>query len=319
MNNTDEISHNFYIILKGSVTLLRIKQEKVTLSGFEYLEKLIQLQKKDHTNLLTRNVKSNLKVFPIKLKDFYFLNDIYFYFRYKDWLERKGTITELEEFVRTGRIGLHQELNFSSLLNKEMSKEENLHDHIDSIVNSKEEPRFDVKYYSFMEKQDKSFVILLDYLAENLLSIGQIFGDNDINNIRWKIHLNRTYTIQASEDTILGEMDENEYKDLVINEKKKNITKEVMYLIDNYYFQSVKTSLFKKKYYKHFEKCEIARGETLTREGEMVSHLYLIKEGEVEVKANQSLLELNNLLKILEELLGERVCDKGGLKSGKEI
>ncbi len=184
MNKTDEISQNFYIILKGSVTLLRIKQEKVTLSAYEYLEKLIQLQKKDHTNLITRNVKSNLKVFPIRLKDIYLLNDIYFYFRYKDWLVRKGTIAELEEFVRTGRIGLHRELNFSSLINKEISKEENLYDHIDSIVNNKAEPQFDVKYYSFMEKEEKLHVILLDYLDENFLSMGQVFGDNDINNIR---------------------------------------------------------------------------------------------------------------------------------------
>jgi CRP-like cAMP-binding protein len=92
-----------------------------------------------------------------------------------------------------------------------------------------------------------------------------------------------------------------------------------MYLIDNFYFQSVKTSIFKKKYYKHFQKFEIARGETLTREGETVSHLYLIKEGEVEVKTNKTLLELNNLLKILEELLGEKMLDKGGLKSGREL
>ena len=122
--------------------------------------------------------------------------------------------------------------------------------------------------------------------------------------------------IQGTENTILGELDESDYKDLVINEKKKNIIKEVLYLIDNFYFQSVKTSIFKKKYFKHFERIELNRGETLTREGEKVSYLYLIKEGEIEVKTNQSLLEINSLLKFLEEMSGKNISEKGGLKTG---
>jgi hypothetical protein len=93
--------------------------------------------------------------------------------------------------------------------------------------------------------------------------------------------------------------------------------KEIMYLIDNFYFQSIKPIIFRKRYFNDFKKCEITRGESLSIEGEIFSHIYLIKEGEVEITLSQNLLDLNNLINILEEKIGRVWEDKGTIKSGK--
>ena len=119
--------------------------------------------------------------------------------------------------------------------------------------------------------------------------------------------------------TILGKFYENDYTELVINEKNKNIIKEVMYLLDNFYFQSVKASIFKKKYLDDFQKFEITRGEILIKEGGFFQNIYLIKEGELEITINQTLLELNQLINILEQKLGLKTSDKPALKTGNSL
>ena len=145
---------------------------------------MIELQKNDHNNLVSKNIRLNQKIVPIKPKDYYLLKDIYFYFRYKYWLENKGKVAELEEFVRTGRLGLHTELNFIDLLDKEMSNDQDLYNQIDTIINMKAEQPFDVKYYSFLEQQESTNIVLLSYEPETVLDTGKVFGDNDFNNIR---------------------------------------------------------------------------------------------------------------------------------------
>lgn len=88
-----------------------------------------------------------------------------------------------------------------------------------------------------------------------------------------------------------------------------------MYLIDNFYFQSVKAAVFKKKYFEDFEKFEITKGEILIKEGDCPDSLYFIREGELEISINQTLLQLNQLIHILENKLG-KVAEKSDLKSG---
>lgn len=89
-----------------------------------------------------------------------------------------------------------------------------------------------------------------------------------------------------------------------------------MYLLDGFYFQSVKASVFKKKYFDDFKKIEISRGEILIKEGANYQNVYFIQNGELEISVNQTLLEINQLINILEQKLRMKIAGKSYLKSG---
>lgn len=266
--------------------------------------------KKGHNSILSRTIKLNQRTFPFKVKDVLLAKDIYLYYKYKTWFESKGSIADLAQFLKEGEQNeLYIELNIPVLINKELFEEEGLHKQVDLIVQPKINSSFDIKYYTYLEKSETKLITVLEYVSDSFILSGQVFGEHDSDS--------RRNTVQAMEPTVLGRIDEAEYVELVINEKNKNIIKEVMYLVDSFYFQSIKPNIFKKRYFSDFKKCIIPRGETLLKEGEYFSHLFLIKEGEIELTINQNFLDLNNLINILEEKVGTNWEDKASIKSGK--
>lgn len=89
-----------------------------------------------------------------------------------------------------------------------------------------------------------------------------------------------------------------------MTEKKKFLNKEIDFLVDNFFFKSFKPFFYKKRYFYDFVFHKFEKGKYLSKLNEKCENLYFIKEGEVELKIEISLLSLSILISELLEKTG---------------
>ena len=94
-------------------------------------------------------------------------------------------------------------------------------------------------------------------------------------------------------------MNANEYEKILLPERLKFKLKEINFLNDNFFLQGMKRSIFESKYYFEFSYCEFNRDKLIIKENEKPQYLYFIKDGEIEISLNTSLIQL---IKKLEKL-----------------
>lgn len=141
--------------------------------------------KKENFSLVNRMIKINKMNFPIKIKDADVINDVYFYFKYHNWIEKKGTVQELKDLLKNAQQKtLLNKLSFMLQFDKELCQEENIHQIINDKLRPKDLQLLDIKYYSFITLEELKPVSLLEYTLDKYLSTGKVFGDNDLNSSR---------------------------------------------------------------------------------------------------------------------------------------
>jgi len=79
-------------------------------------------------------------------------------------------------------------------------------------------------------------------------------------------------------------------------EKQKVINLEINFLIENFFFRSITPFFFKKKYFYDFIFHELPKHSKLIKEQEPCDSIYFVKEGEIELKIELTLLELSYLI-----------------------
>lgn len=228
--------------------------------------------------------------------------------------ERLNEDEELEE-LKDEFIRLKNEINYSTeekisiLLNKRFGKMlvENT-TKIDNLIHK----HFDISKVN-MEKEEnmKKF----DYFYRLSLDQGKYFGDFALEGA-----CERSATIVTGEDSILGSLESEVYKNYVKAEKLKVKQKEISFLTDNFFYKNVSKFKFEKKYFSNFEQVDYFKNKILysfdndflnlekIHEVDQNSKLednsiYFLLEGEVELSVNMSLFEINNFLKLFETKL----------------
>jgi CRP-like cAMP-binding protein len=105
-------------------------------------------------------------------------------------------------------------------------------------------------------------------------------------------------------------------------EKQKIKTREIVYLIDNFFFGSVNKKIFEKKYKEKFKLKTYSFDTVLFNEKEAPEKLFLIKEGIIEISLNKNLMELTSLIKDLIKLepsLKNSIDNKSDFKANNQL
>jgi hypothetical protein len=74
-----------------------------------------------------------------------------------------------------------------------------------------------------------------------------------------------------------------------------------MFLVENFFFKKMNYKFFEKKYFPHFIYEEYHRGSIILNENENNKYIYFLKDGDIELTINKSLLDIHNLVKTLIE------------------
>jgi len=271
-----------------------------------YFQKLCGLLLKKDLYLLNKTVAKNALAYHIDEKDISFVNELLFQTLYKKFLVDKPNLEEIIHFMK--QYGKDPETEFDTDLDWLINK------YYNELESRNLEEGIDIKNYKYLEystEPQQIFIYENQYFGS--LDAGKNFGDYALDGTGRV----RNATIIGEDDyNYLGVIKLNVYQEYILVEKEKLKNKEVHFLMDNFFFKNVKYKAFSYKYFFNFRFDEYPRDTILFRENDHIDCLYFIKEGEVEMTVNKSILDLQKLTKSFTMLDKTKLVDDFNPENG---
>ena len=151
------------------------------------------------------------------------------------------------------------------------------------------------KYYFIDDQIIQKDVFI--YHDQKFLSLGtnSHFGDSAMDS-----HTTRNATVIASENTDVGYLEMRLYHSHISQEKYKLINKKLRFILDYSFFHRINPFIFEKKYFSLFITDNYRKGDVLFNEDQKATFAYFIEEGIVELTTSKNTVEIQILIKILE-------------------
>ena len=307
-----EIGEQCYFLLNGRLSVLKpveYKNVKITYEQYfiylmtlyhykEYdlIEELIEINKKyvnihylDNLLIFVKAyfiVKLNndindmeevsIKYIDTKLKDFYL--------SYEDYaLKRAEIVYQINQIKYNNN-------SKNSKVNSEIKK------YFLSIFKPSIDDSFIMNQYKFLfdEKYEKESpgCSLLKYEIFIFLYPGAFFGETALENNR-----KRNASIRTEEECIILSLSNEAYRNLLSDDNKRLKSLDIAFICNNFFFNNISPVLFDKYYFPYFKAIFNKKDDILYRQGDEISSVYLLKEGEVKFEIFCSILDLYNIIK----------------------
>ena len=282
-----EKGDEFFLILKGKVSILLIKSYEYLMSEEEYILHLFKLRKNDQHELLKQTIKLNLLKFPVEENFDLFIRNLVNH-------KTKGGVYLDNLKIMKGALEVFNHIKTENNLTKR-------------FISPKEYIKMnkvDVEKLSEFEKFqqnniNKKKVLICNFELVNYLETGRTFGDKALDNYNNK----RTATVFSSESTDFAVIKQREYNLLIKNaiEKTKKIFFSFIYSYN--IFSDVSRYLFEKRYYNFFTYKKFPKLTKLIIENEPIDKLFFIINGEYEINTTKNIYEINETIIYLKNTL----------------
>ena len=328
-------ANHLYIILKGSVKIIKVQKTVTKMNSFDYFKMILNYRNKKKSYLLKNTINENNGIFPIDLKDVEILDkillkifiinrketendfdylDIFFEklglnhsdfglkTSYKEELRLKNEKIEIynKQMIESGNGSKRKNLipyNPKEAENNIMEQEKILHDKLNEIT-------YDIcqKYIYFLDNKEE-FVTTFELNTDKILTSNECFGD----------HFGSKYIdfAESNEGDLYLLMIKNDIiNQMADSERDKNSLSQVDFLVNNFFFRSIKKFIFERYFLNIFELENYQSGQKICEENSTVKYLYFIKKGKVKLSYNKSILEIHSLINLIKEQIKQKVFDK---------
>ena len=328
-------ANHLYIILKGSVKIIKVQKTVTKMNSFDYFKMILNYRNKKKSYLLKNTINENNGIFPIDLKDVEILDkillkifiinrketendfdylDIFFSklglnhsdfglkTSYKEELRLKNEKIEIynKQMIESGNGSKRKNLipyNPIEAENNIMEQEKILHDKLNEIT-------YDIcqKYIYFLDNKEE-FVTTFELNTDKILTSNECFGD----------HFGSKYIdfAESNEGDLYLLMIKNDIiNQMADSERDKNSLSQVDFLVNNFFFRSIKKFIFERYFLNIFEFENYQSGQKICEENSTVKYLYFIKKGKVKLSYNKSILEIHSLINLIKEQIKQKVFDK---------
>ena len=328
-------ANHLYIILKGSVKIIKVQKTVTKMNSFDYFKMILNYRNKKKSYLLKNTINENNGIFPIDLKDVEILDkillkifiinrketendfdylDIFFEklglnysdfglkTSYKEELRLKNEKIEIynKQMIESGKGSKRKNLipyNPKEAENNIMEQEKILHDKLNEIT-------YDIcqKYIYFLDNKEE-FVTTFELNTDKILTSNECFGD----------HFGSKYIdfAESNEGDLYLLMIKNDIiNQMADSERDKNSLSQVDFLVNNFFFRSIKKFIFERYFLNIFELENYQSGQKICEENSTVKYLYFIKKGKVKLSYNKSILEIHSLINLIKEQIKQKVFDK---------
>ena len=328
-------ANHLYIILKGSVKIIKVQKTVTKMNSFDYFKMILNYRNKKKSYLLKNTINENNGIFPIDLKDVEILDkillkifiinrketendfdylDIFFSklglnhsdfglkTSYKEELRLKNEKIEIynKQMIESGNGSKRKNLipyNPIEAENNIMEQEKILHDKLNEIT-------YDIcqKYIYFLDNKEE-FVTTFELNTDKILTSNECFGD----------HFGSKYIdfAESNEGDLYLLMIKNDIiNQMADSERDKNCLSQVDFLVNNFFFRSIKKFIFERYFLNIFELENYQSGQKICEENSTVKYLYFIKKGKVKLSYNKSILEIHSLINLIKEQIKQKVFDK---------
>jgi CRP-like cAMP-binding protein len=308
---TGETGDKFYIILRGEVAILDPQVKRFDMSEEEYIIYLCRLKQYQENDLLERCIKMNMGIYTIINEDF------------ETWLRdlKDAYLNSVDQLLRKKEEIYNSVLNeiTTTLINIENKKNEasqpvqrgSFRISILKQEENQQKQRISIEQYisrlypsQYSTTLNRKNVQLYVYNKVNSLRKGNTFGELALEENSGK----RSATIIATEESHLGTLNKRSFevclKEMNDKMRKLNIT----FLLSSPLFTNVNKSGFTKSIFNSFAFEKYTRNFNLIDIDSEPNSLFILKEGEYELKMKRSLSEINQMiLKLGGRIMNEKV------------
>ena len=312
--HTGEIDNKFYFVIKGRISELKPKRIEMEMSLDDYILYLIDLKNRQEIVLLNRIIKLNSNVVPIKsIEDIKKVNTIIF----KKKLETLITSEEPDNISDNNELELFFKEYFQNFETYNMSKKKlkkliiNRGKIILGVLNTEwddyvlehckltsDENLFFESFEALFKINKYKFLCYKFEYNEEYID-NDYFGDFSLDEDR----VTRNETVRFEEDTTIALINMDEYVDVISPQKKIEKKNDIMRLNTSFCFKEISERIFKRNYYDMFIKKQYSRNTLVFNSGSEANSLIFIKKGKLSLQLNCSLIELNNLIKLIYQKL----------------
>ena len=180
-------------------------------------------------------------------------------------------------------------LHLKEVLGNVRKNKISLKDYIrDTYINSIHKK--EIKEDEFVEKEQ---LIIFTYHEIVQKTKGDTFGELALQHEDSK----RTATIIANTDIILGYLTKSDYETCLSEIEIKRRKTEVNFIMSFSIFDKMNWINFENKYFNYFKREFYSQGETILKQGEKISKIIFIMDGQFEIKSSLSILSLYKILR----------------------
>jgi CRP-like cAMP-binding protein len=275
-----EKGQKFYIILKGSVHIMLLKENKIRLTFYEYILHLIRLYAIGEIGLMQKIIKSNRYSYEISEKEI-----IEFVDRYNDKLEKslnqkKNTLLNFDDYDIKKLTKSLQEI-YSQITQINLNVSNYIQLTFPFNISEKE-------YLNFNEKK----LIIYSYFEVTKTNQGDFFGEIALE----KSNLRRSGSIICAEDCIFGTLSKEAYnnsiREIQIKERRNNVKTLLSFKI----FSDLNWDIFQNHFFNLFKIIHVYRNENIVEQGNPIKQIYFVKEGEYEIISELSNFQIDKLI-----------------------
>ena len=341
--NMHENAEHFYIIIEGGVSILNVEQIDCEMNSEDYYKLILKYKRNKEDYLLSITLEENKINFPIELKDVDILDKILLkiYLLSKNNLKiLKDNPNYIE--VIFDKLGLkNSDFGIESYRDKldkqnkkllignekgEKKEEENKeneennknsqielikYDVIEDLKCSKENEEIilekikDIatdtlcrKYY-FLVSTPELPTSYFRYKEERTLQELDYFGENET-----KFYSNKVVSNTDRVELLCFKNDI--YNEILSHMKSKFVGTQVDFLLDNFFFKSIYKGYFDKIYLKFFEYTKYYINQTIIEENEPLKYIYFVKNGNVKIYSNRSIIQNHILIEVINNILKKK-------------
>ena len=332
--NIDDESEYLYIILRGTVKIMKLEKITRKMQGNAYFKLLINYRNNKEYFLCSETIKKNSAIFPVNEKDLPILEKILLKIYLFDYEIEINNDDLLEVFVHNAGLD-YSFFNIESYRNKlkkqnleikkyndEKIKQNNYfaikdlleYDSVEAKINVMQNikiisqyiediPKIKCENYRYFIGITEANISFYKFEQDKNLSWGDYFGDS--RNGKY-IHT----VISTSDDLELYLMKNNFLNQYINTKLVRNTQNQISCLLKNYFFAGISSYNFEKYFYNLFELDHYSQGEKLCQENEPVNNIFFIKSGQIKLFTNKSIKEIHAVNNIIIEKIKQKHIEK---------
>ena len=339
----NEKGDNCYFLLSGKLSVLKpVEYKNIKISYQDYILYLINLLKYHEIDLINQILKINHYFVNIKsLEDLKIIIKGYFIEKLKKYLELFNTLTYEDIITILNNYNLTFEdfnLDKSQVMkdlddidtnryNKKDSNGDNNEDSENENEKKEEglinkgivlkkyilnkfklsiENKIVLMNYNFLFNtfEEKNLFDLTLFKYENFLYLnpGSFFGDMALESKIKK----RNATIRSEEECFILSLSNDDYISFLFEDNKKLKSLDLLFLTSKFFFTDVSPVLFDRYYFSMFKSSDKIKGDIIYQQETEFSSVYFLKEGNVSLDINASIIDIHNLIKFYIDILEEK-------------
>ena len=335
----NEKGDNCYFLLSGKLSIMKpVEYKNIKISYLDYITYLINLLKYNEIDLINQILKVNHYFINIKsIEDFLIIVKGCFIDKINKYLELFNTLSydDIETLLNSYNLTFKDFNIDTNQLKKDMNdidtnkykNQDILDDSISSEREKKEkklsknmilkqyilnkfslsiDDKIILSNYNFLfdskEEETSNTITLFKYEYFLNLFPGSFFGDMALETRVRK----RNATIRTEEECFILSLSNDDYVSLLFEDNKKLKSMDLIFLTSKFFFTDISPVIFDKYYFALFKSFERVKGDIIYQQETEFSSIYFLKEGNVKLELNATMIDIHNLIKFFIDVIEEK-------------